>query len=43
MNNDDQFLHHLIYDMPGEIYELPEIDDSDDFNLNNYLAADYDY
>jgi hypothetical protein len=34
-----------IQDMPGEIFDLdiPEIDDSDDFNLSEYLNADYDY
>lgn len=32
-----------IQDSPGEIYDIPEIDDSDEFNLNEYLNADYDY
>ena len=32
-----------IVDAPGEIFDLPEMDDVDDFNLNEYLNADYDY
>jgi hypothetical protein len=31
-----------IQDMPGEIFDIPELND-EDFNLNEYLAADYDY
>lgn len=27
----------------NELYELVEVDDSDEFNLNEYLSADYDY
>lgn len=43
MNNEEQFLHHLIYDVPGEIYDVPEIEDVEDFNMNDYLSSDYDY
>lgn len=34
-----------IQDAPGEIFDLdiPEMDDNSDFNLNDYLNADYDY
>jgi len=34
-----------IQDMPGEIFDLdiPELKDDDDFNVNDYLAGDYDY
>jgi hypothetical protein len=32
-----------IQDAPGEIFDIPELRDEDDFNLNDYLAADYDY
>jgi hypothetical protein len=32
-----------IADAPGEIFDIPELRDEDDFNLNDYLAADYDY
>jgi hypothetical protein len=32
-----------IQDMPGEIFDIPEMDDKEDFNLNDYLNSDYDY
>ena len=32
-----------IQDMPGEIFDIPEMDDAEDFNLNDYLNGDYDY
>ena len=34
-----------IQDAPGEIFDLniPEIEDESEFNLNDYLNADYDY
>jgi hypothetical protein len=35
-----------IADAPGEIFDIPELRDLDDenkFNVNEYLAADYDY
>lgn len=32
-----------IADAPGEIFDIPELRDDEDFNLNDYLAADYDY
>lgn len=34
-----------IQDSPGEIfdYDIPEIDDNSEFNLNDYLNGDYDY
>ena len=34
-----------IQDAPGEIFDLdiPELKDDDDFNVNDYLAGDYDY
>jgi len=34
-----------IQDAPGEIFDLdiPELRDNEKFNLNEYLAADYDY
>ena len=31
-----------IQDAPGEIFDIPELND-EEFNLNEYLAADYDY
>lgn len=31
-----------IQDMPGEIFDIPELND-EEFNMNEYLAADYDY
>ena len=31
-----------IADAPGEIFDIPELND-EDFNMNEYLAADYDY
>lgn len=34
-----------IQESSGEIFDLdiPEIDDKEDFNLNDYLNGDYDY
>ena len=32
-----------IQDMPGEIFDIPEMDDKEDFNMNEYLNGDYDY
>jgi hypothetical protein len=32
-----------IQDTPGEIFDILEIEDKEDFNMNDYLAADYDY
>jgi hypothetical protein len=34
-----------IQDAPGEIFDLniPEIEDSEDFNFNDYLNGDYEY
>jgi hypothetical protein len=32
-----------IQDCPGEIFDIPEMSDSKDFDLNGYLNADYDY
>jgi hypothetical protein len=35
-----------INDMPGEIFDIPEMQDLDDdnkFNVDEYLNADYDY
>jgi len=35
-----------INDMPGEIFDIPEMQDLDDdnkFNVEEYLNADYDY
>jgi len=34
-----------IQDAPGEIFDLdiPELRDTEKFDLNEYLAADYDY
>jgi len=34
-----------IQDAPGEIFDLdiPELRDPEKFDLNEYLAADYDY
>jgi len=34
-----------IQDAPGEIFDLdiPELRDNEKFDLNEYLAADYDY
>ena len=32
-----------IMDLPAEIYDIPEIADEKDFNMNDYLSSDYDY
>ena len=35
-----------IQDMPGEIYDIPEmreLDEDDKFNVNEYLNSNYDY
>lgn len=32
-----------INDLPAEIYDIPELNDSDDFNLNDYINGNYDY
>jgi hypothetical protein len=32
-----------IMDLPAEIYDIPEIADEKEFNMNEYLSADYDY
>jgi hypothetical protein len=32
-----------IVDAPGEIFDLPELWDEKDFDLNEYLNANYDY
>ena len=32
-----------IQDAPGEIFDIPELRDEEDFNLNEYLNANYDY
>ena len=32
-----------IQDAPGEIFDIPEISDAEDFDLNGYLNSDYDY
>ena len=32
-----------IQDMPGEIFDIPEIQDSEEFNLKEYMEGDYDY
>ena len=32
-----------IQDAPGEIFDIPEMQDSKDFNLDEYLKGDYDY
>ena len=32
-----------IQDMPGEIFDIPELRDEKDFNLKEYLNANYDY
>ena len=32
-----------IADAPGEIFDIPELREEEDFNLNEYLNADYDY
>jgi len=40
----DLFLE--IADAPGEIFDIPEMQDLDDenkFNVDEYLNADYDY
>ena len=42
----DTDLWHEIMDMPGEIFDIPEMQDLDDenkFNVDEYLNADYDY
>ncbi len=31
-----------IQDAPGEIFDIPELD-TEKFDLDGYLAADYDY
>jgi len=32
-----------IQDMPGEIFDIPEIRDDEEFNLKEYMEGDYDY
>jgi len=32
-----------IQDMPGEIFDIPEIQDEQEFNLKEYMEGDYDY
>jgi hypothetical protein len=32
-----------IADAPGEIFDLPELRDEKDFDLNEYLNSNYDY
>ena len=32
-----------IMDLPAEIYDIPEIANEKEFNMNEYLSADYDY
>ena len=32
-----------IQDAPGEIFDIPEMQDNEDFNLNDYLNSNYDY
>jgi hypothetical protein len=32
-----------IADAPGEIFDIPEMQDSKDFDLDDYLKGDYDY
>jgi hypothetical protein len=32
-----------IVDAPGELFDIPELREDEDFNFNDYLAADYDY
>ena len=32
-----------IQDMPGEIFDIPEIRDDGEFNLKEYMEGDYDY
>ena len=32
-----------IQDAPGEIYDIPELRDEEDFNMNEYLNGNYDY
>lgn len=34
-----------IQESEGEIFDMdiPEFDDKDDFNMSEYLSADYDY
>ncbi len=38
----DQKIREII-DLPAEIFDIPEISNTDDFNLNDYLSSDYDY
>lgn len=32
-----------IADAPGEIYDIPELREDEDFDFNDYIAGDYDY
>ena len=32
-----------IQDAPGEIFDIPEMQDNEDFNFDEYLKGDYDY
>ena len=32
-----------IQDAPGEIFDIPELRDEEDFNMNEYLNGNYDY
>jgi len=37
------YLWSEIQDMPGEIFDIPEIQDEEEFNLKEYMEGDYDY
>jgi len=39
----DTDLWSEIADAPGEIFDIPELREDEDFNFNDYLNADYDY
>ena len=32
-----------IQDAPGEIFDIPELHDEEDFNLNEYINGNIDY
>jgi len=32
-----------INDMQGEIFDIPELQDEEDFKMDEYLKGDYDY
>ena len=36
-------LWNEIQETPGEIFDIPELQEEENFDFDGYLAADYDY